>query len=136
MHRRPLAAIALTDASQITCIANDFGFEYIFSRPLEALGKNWDQLDRRLQTLFISLMRSFGGAAIGASISGMIMLFIPFRADELWAHYAIPGVGLISFLPGLYATLIVRTRTHASTPVAFVASGVAFIIIGFILSFL
>jgi hypothetical protein len=116
------------------------GFTYLFRSKFvpyhqEALGQSWDQLDKRLQTLLIALMRTTGGALVGGVISVVIILFIPFRADELWAHYAIPGVGLISFLPGLYATLIVRTRTHASTPVAFVASGVAFIIIGFILSF-
>jgi hypothetical protein len=61
----------------------------------EALGQNWDQLDRRLQTLLIALMRSVGGAGVGASVSVLIMLFIPFRAGELWAHYAIPAV----FLP-------------------------------------
>jgi D-sedoheptulose 7-phosphate isomerase len=44
MRRRPLGAIALTDASQITCIANDFGFKSVFSRPLEALGKKGDLL--------------------------------------------------------------------------------------------
>jgi D-sedoheptulose 7-phosphate isomerase len=41
-ERRPLAALALTEASQITCIGNDYGFDEIFSRPLEALGKKND----------------------------------------------------------------------------------------------
>ncbi len=30
--RRALAAIALTDASHLTCVANDYGFELVFSR--------------------------------------------------------------------------------------------------------
>ena len=30
--RRALAAIALTDASHMTCVANDYGFEFVFSR--------------------------------------------------------------------------------------------------------
>ena len=34
--RRPLPAIALsTDTSAITCISNDYGYEYIFSRQVE-----------------------------------------------------------------------------------------------------
>jgi D-sedoheptulose 7-phosphate isomerase len=41
--RRPLAAIALTaNASSLTAIGNDFGFEEIFSRQLEAMGKPGD----------------------------------------------------------------------------------------------
>jgi D-sedoheptulose 7-phosphate isomerase len=41
--RRALAAMALTtDSSAITAIGNDFGFEEIFSRQLEAVGKPGD----------------------------------------------------------------------------------------------
>jgi D-sedoheptulose 7-phosphate isomerase len=43
--RRPLAAIALTvDSSAITSIGNDYGFEHVFSRQIEALGKKGDIL--------------------------------------------------------------------------------------------
>ena len=42
--RQPLPAIALTDYGCITAISNDFGFDYIFSRPLETLGKEGDLL--------------------------------------------------------------------------------------------
>ncbi|WP_223648682.1 D-sedoheptulose 7-phosphate isomerase [Hymenobacter psoromatis] len=43
-NRRALAAIALTDASHLTCVANDFGFEFVFSRFVEALGRPGDVL--------------------------------------------------------------------------------------------
>lgn len=44
-NRRPLPAIALgTNPSEVTCIANDFGYEHIFARPLSALGKPGDCL--------------------------------------------------------------------------------------------
>jgi D-sedoheptulose 7-phosphate isomerase len=43
MNRRPLAAIALTtDASTITAIGNDFSFDEIFSKQVQALGKPED----------------------------------------------------------------------------------------------
>ena len=42
--RRPLPAIAISDPAYITCTANDFGFEYIFSRITEALGESGDVL--------------------------------------------------------------------------------------------
>ena len=43
--RRPLKAISLnTDTSVITAIANDFGYDEIYSRQLEGLGKKNDML--------------------------------------------------------------------------------------------
>ena len=42
--RRALAAIALTDASHMTCVGNDYGFEFVFSRFVEALGRPGDVL--------------------------------------------------------------------------------------------
>ena len=41
-NRRALAAIALCDPTVLTCAANDFGFESIFSRQIEALGNSGD----------------------------------------------------------------------------------------------
>jgi D-sedoheptulose 7-phosphate isomerase len=43
-ERRPLGALALGDASHVTCVANDYGFDHIFSRQLEALGRAGDVL--------------------------------------------------------------------------------------------
>ncbi len=44
-ERRPLAAIALTtDTSILTAVGNDYGFEKIFERQIEALGKKGDIL--------------------------------------------------------------------------------------------
>lgn len=43
--RPPLAALALTtDTSILTAIGNDYGFEHVFSRQIEALGKEGDVL--------------------------------------------------------------------------------------------
>jgi D-sedoheptulose 7-phosphate isomerase len=43
-NRKALAAISLTDGSAITCAGNDFGFDSIFSRQVEALGQPGDVL--------------------------------------------------------------------------------------------
>ncbi len=40
--RKALPVISLTDASHITCVGNDFGFEEIFARGVEAYGKKGD----------------------------------------------------------------------------------------------
>ena len=43
--RRPLAAVALsTDTSALTCIANDYGFDEVFSRQVTGLGRRGDCL--------------------------------------------------------------------------------------------
>lgn len=42
--RQPLPALAIADASHITCSANDYGFENIFSRYIEGLGQPNDVL--------------------------------------------------------------------------------------------
>ena len=44
-EKRPaLAAISISDPSHITCVANDYGFESIFSRFVEGLGQPGDAL--------------------------------------------------------------------------------------------
>ena len=44
-ERRAMAAIALTtDTSALTAISNDYGFEHVFERQVEALGKKGDIL--------------------------------------------------------------------------------------------
>lgn len=42
--RLALPAIAISDPSHITCVSNDYGFEYAFSRFVEAMGKPGDVL--------------------------------------------------------------------------------------------
>jgi D-sedoheptulose 7-phosphate isomerase len=42
--RRALAAMAISDPSHLTCVANDFGFEHVFARGVEAWGRAGDVL--------------------------------------------------------------------------------------------
>ena len=42
--RKALPAMSISDPSHITCVGNDYGFEYIFSRYVEALGNQGDVL--------------------------------------------------------------------------------------------
>lgn len=43
-NRKALAAVAISDPSHISCVGNDYGYEYVFSRYVEALGKPGDIL--------------------------------------------------------------------------------------------
>ena len=42
--RKGLAALSISDPSHITCVANDYGFDEIFSRYVEAVGNKGDIL--------------------------------------------------------------------------------------------
>ena len=39
-----MAAVAFSDPSHLTCIANDFGYDEVFAREVEAYGKSGDLL--------------------------------------------------------------------------------------------
>jgi D-sedoheptulose 7-phosphate isomerase len=41
-NRKALPAIAISDPSHISCVGNDYGYEFVFSRYLEALGRPGD----------------------------------------------------------------------------------------------
>lgn len=42
--RRAMAAIAISDPSHISCVGNDYGYEFVFSRFIEGLGNEGDLL--------------------------------------------------------------------------------------------
>jgi D-sedoheptulose 7-phosphate isomerase len=83
--RRPLGALALGDPSHVTCVSNDYGFEYIFSRQLEALGKKGDVL-------------------IGLSTSGNSKNVI--RAIEVAKQKGIFTIGLLGRDGGAMKTMV------------------------------
>ncbi|WP_019615970.1 D-sedoheptulose 7-phosphate isomerase [Psychromonas ossibalaenae] len=43
-NRPSYAAIAISDPSHISCVGNDYGYEYIFARYLEGVGRSGDVL--------------------------------------------------------------------------------------------
>jgi D-sedoheptulose 7-phosphate isomerase len=43
-NRKALPAVSISDASHLTCVGNDYGFDYIFSRYVEAIGNSNDLL--------------------------------------------------------------------------------------------
>ncbi len=95
--RAPLPAMALLDPAHITCVANDFGFEEVFSRMVRAHGRSGDVLlvlstsgnspnilrameEARTQRMqIIALLGRDGGKAHGA---GDIEIVIPHQASE------------------------------------------------------
>ncbi len=42
--RKALPAISISDPSHLSCVSNDYGYDYVFSRYIDALGKQGDVL--------------------------------------------------------------------------------------------
>lgn len=42
--RKAIAALSISDPTHISCVGNDYGYDYIFSRYVEAIGKSGDVL--------------------------------------------------------------------------------------------
>ncbi|MFM7233923.1 MAG: D-sedoheptulose 7-phosphate isomerase [Flavobacteriales bacterium] len=43
-NRKPIAAISISDPSHMSCVGNDYGFQFVFSRYVEAVGNKGDVL--------------------------------------------------------------------------------------------
>jgi D-sedoheptulose 7-phosphate isomerase len=90
--RRPLPAVSLTsDGTALTCIANDFGFEEIFARQVEALASPGDvvagfstsgnspnvlkalQAARKKGAITIALLGRGGGKILGQADHSLIV---------------------------------------------------------------
>jgi D-sedoheptulose 7-phosphate isomerase len=44
LNRRALGATSISDPSHLSCVANDFGYEFVFSRYLEGIARQGDVL--------------------------------------------------------------------------------------------
>ncbi|MFN6354193.1 MAG: hypothetical protein ACK40D_15110 [Cyanobacteriota bacterium] len=127
-----VAALCYGLASLLTM---GFGLVYLTRRQFlpyhqQALGIPWRSLDPALQALLLGLMRTAGGGCLATGVAIACLLLIPFRAGASWVLTAIPAIGLLIALPALQATLLIRRRTGAHTPVAAAAAGVALLVAG------
>lgn len=43
-NRRPMPAIAISDPGHLSCVANDYGYDFVFSRFVEGIGQPGDVL--------------------------------------------------------------------------------------------
>lgn len=105
--KRPaLPAIALADAAHISCVGNDAGFDQIFSRGVEALGKPGDlfigmttsgnspnilkaiQIAKQKQMRTIAFLGKSGGAAKGIADLEWIVDGFPYSDRIQEAHMA------------------------------------------------
>ena len=81
-----------------------------------AIGKQWNELDHHLQILIISALNACGALLLGCTIAITVLLAIPFRRGELWASWAITGLGCFSLLSVIRAAVHVDLYTPANPP--------------------
>ncbi|MEQ9593181.1 MAG: D-sedoheptulose 7-phosphate isomerase [Cyclobacteriaceae bacterium] len=82
--RKSLPAISISDPSHLTCVGNDYGFDFVFSRFVEGLGREGDVL------LAISTSGNSANvinAAAAAKAKGMIVVALTGKGGgKLSAH--------------------------------------------------
>lgn len=83
-NRPAIGAVAMSDASHMACVSNDFGFEHVFSRYLQGVGRSGDVL-------------------LGISTSGNSANVI--KAAEVAHEMGIKVIGLTGKSGGLLASL-------------------------------
>lgn len=82
--RRPLAAAAISDAGHLTCVGNDYGFDHVFSRYIEAHGGEGDCL---LAISTSGSSRNVIRAAEAARAGGLKIIALTGNADcQLGQH--------------------------------------------------
>ena len=116
-----------------------FGAAYVLRGRLmpyheEALGRGFGELDARLQTLLVAMLRVVGGEMLVCGLSLALLIGLSFLDGEGWTIWAMPLLALGIALPNIYATTFVRRRTGAHTPVGVAAVGLVLIGAGAILS--
>jgi len=116
-----------------------FGVTYLLCSTVmpyhqQAIGAKWEDLSTGLQVLLQALIKMASAGFLLLAISGMIILFIPFRHAERWAYWAIPIMGYVWNGISLYVTLRVAITTGASTPWVVALIGLIMVTVAFILT--
>ena len=99
-----------------------------------ALEKEWTELDIRMQTLILALMRVAGGGFLATGMVVILLMYLYIKTTEEWIIFIIPTVGFVTSLSSLYATLLVKNRTPGLPPVNLTLMSIALMLTGFILS--
>jgi hypothetical protein len=98
------------------------------------LGAAWQDVAPPVRALLLTQLRAAGAGLIAAGLSIVLLLFIPFRAGEVWARYALQAVGLSMTLPILVALWRVRGYAPGQAPLRRMTVFLALVVAGFVAS--
>lgn len=109
-----------------------FGIRYLTASEFmtyhaAALQRTWPQLSPNEQGTMLAALRGGGGGFLIGSVAILVLLAIPFRRGDIWAHRAVPALVILSALSALYTalTLTLLTPATAPWPLAIVMIGLA-----------
>jgi FtsH-binding integral membrane protein len=101
----------------------------------QVLGRPWAELEPRLQTIILGMLRVAGGGLLGCGCA-VLWLLIPVRQGQSWAAWAAISIVLVVTVPVLFVVLWLRQQSPgARTPVAPTVAAMALAIVGVIAFF-
>ena len=101
----------------------------------DALVVNWEQLPANYQGFLLGVIKGLGAGSIGVTVALFVLLAIPFRRGEPWAHWAVPVIGILFTTLTAYAAYTIDVRTPASPPWRLTLAVAATYVAGAIVSF-
>jgi hypothetical protein len=112
-------AFSLNILVSIALIAG--GLRYLLSSQimpyhLQVIGRSWNDLDPRLQMMFLGFLGLGGMGQLSTGIALGILTLIPFRRGQRYAYWAIPVIGFIYCAPITYGAHALHYSTQAATP--------------------
>jgi hypothetical protein len=134
MHTLALVAFGLAAVLALT-----FGARYVLTRefmPYHAtvLGKPWSQLDSRLQSIILGMLKVAGGGLLGYGVA-LLWLLLPLQRGEVWAAWAAFTISLAVISPILFTVVwLRRIERGAKTPIIPTLVVLALVVVGTIIS--
>jgi hypothetical protein len=98
------------------------------------LNKTWEELGDGEQLLLQNGKEINAAGFLVTGLATLILLLIPFRHGEQWAHWAIPLLGIVLNGFGLHVTTKQAIKTHVVTPWPVNILVMVMIVVAFILS--
>jgi hypothetical protein len=83
---------------------------------LQVINRSWTDLDSRLQMMFLDLLKVAGLGMLNIGLAIGILILVPFRRGQKWAHRAIPILSFVYWAPVTYIAYSLHHSTGASTP--------------------
>lgn len=99
----------------------------------EALVKNWEELEKTLQTLILALMRAVSGGALLLAYIILVLQIEYDRQGHRWIPLTILIATIIFSFCSIYAMLLVTSRTKGRPPVHIIILCLALAFFGYIL---
>jgi len=99
-----------------------------------AVGTAWEDLTPGSRVLYMASLKIAGAGFLTTGLALGFRLAVPFWRGERWARWAIPVIGLVFWVPNLYATIVMTVQTPATAPWYGPVAAILTLTAGYILS--